>query len=162
MTPAGPLLPPDPLDHARRTLLASLSETAIRRFVKFLVVGGSGVLIQAAILRLLVGGFRIDPTVSNLCAAAVAIFSNFNLNNVWTFATEKIEGLTTYLRKMASFYATSSVGVIVIQTGAIFAGDLLFGKRFYLEYFLVGTAILVAYNFSVYRLVIWRREPGMD
>ncbi len=135
------------------------SETAVR-FARFLLVGGSGVIVQGAILHVLVGNLRLDPTVSNLGAAAVAIFSNFNLNNAWTFGDERARGVDGYLRKLAGFYATSAVGVVAIQTGAIFAGDLLFGKAFYLEYFLIGTAILLAYNFSVYRLVIWRTEPG--
>jgi dolichol-phosphate mannosyltransferase len=124
-------------------------------FGKFLVVGAIGLLLQTVILQVLVG-MRVDPALASLSGAVVAIFSNFNLNNHWTFRSDRIEGVGPYLRKLASFYATSAIGVLLIQTGVIFVGDETFGRSLYFAYFILGTALLVAYNFSVYRLVIWR------
>jgi dolichol-phosphate mannosyltransferase len=123
------------------------------------VVGGTGFLIQAIILRILVGVVKIDPTISNLSGAVVAIFSNYNLNNFWTFKTEKVKSFGQYLWKLLNFYATSAIGVILIQTGIIFLGDALFGKKYYFIYFIFGTAILLIYNFTVYRFIIWRKKP---
>jgi len=143
----------------RYIVSASVQERLGGAFGRFLIVGGTGFVIQATILRLLVEAFRIDPTLANLSGAAVAIFSNFNLNNMWTFGNQKIEGLTPYLRKMAIFYATSAVGVVAIQTGVIFAGDMTLGRGLYFGYFVLGTALLLIYNFSAYRMIIWRREP---
>ncbi len=140
----------------RYIVCASLQERLGGSFGRFLVVGGTGFLLQALILRLLVGA-GADPTLANLIGAAVAIFSTFNLNNMWTFAGERFEGFEPYLRKIASFYATSAIGVVLIQTGVILVGDEVMGRSFYLGFFVLGTALLVAYNFSVYRLVIWRR-----
>jgi dolichol-phosphate mannosyltransferase len=143
----------------RYVVSATMQEKLGGSFGKFLVVGGIGFVIQAVILRLLVGVVGTDPTIANLSGAAVSIFSNFNLNNMWTFGSRKIEGLAPYLRKMASFYATSAIGVVAIQTGVILAGDTIFGRGLYFAYFMLGTALLLIYNFSVYRLIIWRREP---
>jgi putative flippase GtrA len=99
---------------------------------------------------------RVDPAIASLLGAVVAIFSNFNLNNHWTFRSDRIKGYLPYLRKLASFYATSAIGVILIQTGIIFVGDEIFGRSLYFVYFILGTALLLVYNFAVYRLVIWR------
>lgn len=128
-------------------------------FGKFLVVGGIGFILQAVILRTLVDVLKYNPSIANLLGAVVAIFSNYNLNNLWTFKTEKINGFAQYLWKMLHFYATSAVGVIFIQTGVIFLGDQFLGRKYYFIYFLAGTAILLVYNFTVYRFIIWRKKP---
>jgi putative flippase GtrA len=99
---------------------------------------------------------RVDPALASLLGAVVAIFFNFNLNNHWTFRSDRIKGFLPYLRKLAGFYATSAIGVILIQTGIIFVGDEIFGRSLYFAYFILGTALLLGYNFTVYRLVIWR------
>ena len=141
-------------------ITARIRELVFGPFGKFLVVGGTGFVLQAIILRILVGIFKVDPTVSNLLGAVVAIFSNYNLNNFWTFKSEKVSSIGQYLWKLLNFYATSAIGVIIIQTGIIFLGDTLFGKKFYFLYFIFGTAILLVYNFTVYRLIIWRKKPS--
>ena len=141
-------------------ITARIKELVFGPFGKFLVVGGTGFVIQAIILRIMVGVLNIDPTISNLTGAVAAIFSNYNLNNHWTFKQEKISGFGQYLWKLLNFYATSAVGVIVIQTGIIFLGDTFLGKKYYFLYFIFGTAILLIYNFTVYRLIIWRKKPS--
>ena len=128
-------------------------------FGKFLVVGGTGFVIQAVILKILVDGFNINPSISNLLGAVFAIFSNYNLNNFWTFKTEQVKGFGQYLWKLLNFYATSAIGVILIQTGIIFLGDTFIGRKYYFLYFIVGTGFLLIYNFTVYRLIIWRKKP---
>jgi dolichol-phosphate mannosyltransferase len=139
-------------------IMARIKELVFGPFGKFLVVGGIGFILQAVILRIMVEWFKIDPSISNLTGAVVAIFSNYNLNNLWTFRTEKIHGILQYFWKMSHFYATSAIGVIFIQTGIIFVGDTLFGKQFYFFYFIFGTGILLIYNFTVYRFIIWRKK----
>lgn len=127
-------------------------------FGKFLVVGGLGFAINALILKILVDFAHLDPAISNFVGAVAAIFSNYNFNNVWTFKDKKIKSLSVYLKKLFQFYVTSAFGVIFIQSGTIFIGDLLVGKRFYFIYFLIGTFLLLIWNFSVYNLVIWKKH----
>ena len=127
----------------RYVITASIKEIVFGPFGKFLVVGGTGFVITGIILRVMVGVLNIDPTISNLSGAVVAIFSNYNLNNFWTFKTEKVIGIGQYLWKLLNFYATSAIGVIIIQTGIIFLGDTFFGKKYYFLYFIFGTAILL-------------------
>ena len=129
------------------------------KFGKFLVVGGTGFVIQAIVLKVLVEGFNVHPAIASLAGAVLAIFSNFNLNNIWTFKTEKVKGVGMYFWKLLHFYGTSAVGVIVIQAGIIFLGDHFIGRKYYFIYFLVGTFILMLYNFTMYRFVIWRKKP---
>lgn len=128
-------------------------------FGKFLVVGGIGFFLQAIILRVLVENFHFVPAIASLIGAVVAVFSNYNLNNLWTFKNERVKTITQYIWKMLNFYATSAFGVIIIQSGIIYLGDIIFGRQYYFFYFIFGTGILLIYNFSVYRLIIWRKKP---
>ena len=147
------------IDLLKYVITASIKEKIFGSFGKFLVVGGIGFTLQAVILRVLVEGFNYAPAVASLMGAVVAIFSNYNLNNLWTFKNERAAGIIQYFAKMLKFYATSAIGVTVIQSGIIFLGDTLIGRKYYFIYFLVGTAVLLVYNFSMYRFVIWRRKP---
>ena len=128
-------------------------------FGKFLVVGGTGFILQAVILTILVEVFGISPALASLTGSVVAIFSNYNLNNLWTFKKERAHGALQYFWKMAKFYATSAAGVIFIQTGIVYLGDVLIGRKYYFIYFVIGTGFLMIYNFTMYRFVIWRKKP---
>lgn len=135
-----------------------IKEIVFGRFGKFLVVGGFGFVLNAVILRVGVESFKINPTVANLIGAVIAIFSNYNFNNLWTFKEHRVSGFGLYIWKLFQFYATSAIGVIFIQTGTIFLGDTFLGKKGYFIYFLVGTTLLLVWNFTVYNRFIWKKK----
>lgn len=144
-------------------------ELATGSFGKFLVVGGLGFVINFVVLWFLHSYSHVDPFWANLAGAALAIFSNFNFNNVWTFKEHKIHGVFQYFWKMLQFYATSAFGVIFIQSGTIYIGDLIikpdvifnFGPlhvRYYILYFLLGTFFILIWNYFIYSKFIWRKK----
>lgn len=136
--------------------------------VKFLAVGGVGFVLNAGILRILSGTYHWDHSLANLVGAAVAIFSNFNGNNLWTFQGRTITGIGSYLWKLLHFYAASAFGVIFIQTGTIFVATKIIGDgtlhllgvgiSYYLIYFFFGTVLVVCWNFFAYNKLIWNRK----
>lgn len=132
------------------------------KFGKFLVVGGFGFIINWIVLNVLITVFNMRPEFANLSGAALAIFSNYNFNNLWTFGERKATNAGSYLLKMLQFYATSSFGVIFIQTGTIYLLGLLIGHNSKLlinVYFIIGTGLLMIWNFTVYNKIIWRKKP---
>lgn len=135
-----------------------INELLTGSFGKFLIVGGLGFIINAVILRVLVESFHLNPSVANLGGAVVAIFSNFNFNNLWTFKDSKIHGAAQYLLKLIQFYATSAFGVIFIQTGTIFILDHLLGTKYYFYYFILGTGLLLIWNYTIYNKFIWKKK----
>ena len=139
-------------------ITARIKEIILGKFGKFLAVGGLGFVINAVVLRVLVEGFNFAPVPANLIGAACAIFSNFNLNNLWTFGERKANTIISYFSKLIQFYATSAFGVVFIQTGTIFLGGTFIGRQYYFIYFLVGTGILLTWNFTMYSVVIWRKK----
>ncbi|MEK7501979.1 MAG: glycosyltransferase, partial [Patescibacteria group bacterium] len=143
-------------------LSARIKEILINgKFGKFLIVGGTGFIINWVVLNLLITFFDIPPEAANLFGAVLAIFSNYNINNLWTFGERRATSVTSYFLKMMQFYATSSFGVIFIQTGTIFLLRQLIGQdsRLFVNiYFIIGTGFLMMWNFTVYNKVIWRRK----
>jgi len=137
--------------------LSRVDEIINGSFGKFLVVGGIGFIINAVILVMLHNA-HVSATLSNLAGAAVAIFSNFNFNNLWTFKQQKISGIGQYLTKLLHFYASSAFGVIVIQTGTIWLGERLIGEKYYFDFFLLGTSLLLIWNYFMYSKVIWKKS----
>lgn len=128
---------------------------------KFLVVGGTGFMLQLLLYRFLVINSHYPLGFLSLVSAQLAIFSNYNLNNLWTFKKDRATNPYSYMKKMIGFFGTSNIGVIIIQSGAIQLGEILFGRKFPLPYvyFVFGTGILMVWNFSMYRFVIWRKKP---
>jgi putative flippase GtrA len=110
-------------------------------------------------LRLLVEGLGWIPYFANLVGAVFAIFSNNNLNNLWTFRHHRATSFGKYMRRLLQFYLTSAFGVIFIQTGAIFIGvHFITSTKDYFVYFLIGTFFLLMWNFFIYSRVIWRKK----
>jgi dolichol-phosphate mannosyltransferase len=139
-------------------VISRAKELLFGKFGKFLVVGGTGFVINYVVLIVLSDIYHWDHSWANLLGAAIAIFSNYNLNNFWTFKDGKITGLFSYLYKLIQFYLTSAFGVIFIQTGVIFLGDKLINEKYYQLYFLVGTSLLLVWNFAIYNMVIWKKK----
>ena len=146
------------MDVVKYVVFSRIKELMFGKFGKFLVVGGLGFIINAVLYELLVGSTNFPLAISNLIAAQFAIFSNFNFNNIWTFKNHKAANVLSYFKKMIGFFATSNIGVILIQSGTIQLGDMLYGKNYYRIYFLVGTFFLLIWNFTMYSKVIWKKK----
>lgn len=149
------------IDLLKYIITASIKEKIFGSFGKFLVVGGTGFIIQLIVYRIIINSTTLPLGLSNLLSAQLAIFSNYNLNNLWTFKKERAKGFSAYLLKMLGFFASSNTGVLFIQSGIVQLGEILFGRAFPLPYvyFVFATGILLVYNFTMYRFVIWRRKP---
>lgn len=146
-------------DLLKYIITARIKEILTGSFGKFLVVGGFGFTINASLYWIFVNNTNLSLAISNQVAAQFAIFSNYNFNNLWTFKERKSSSIFNYFKKMAIFFLTSNIGVLFIQTGTIKIGDLLYGREHYFIYFLIGTAFLLVWNFTIYSKVIWRKKP---
>lgn len=142
-------------------VISRIKELLFGSFGKFLVVGGLGFLIQLILYRSLISKTSLPLGIASLLSAQLAIFSNYNLNNLWTFKKDRATTPRTYLKKMLGFFASSNVGVLIIQSGLVQLGEVVFGRQYPLPYvyFVLATGLLLIYNFTMYRFVIWRKKP---
>lgn len=169
-----------PLSYMQDTLLyllrTRLNDLMASRIFKFLVVGGTGTLIQLIslqILRALLPDFEIAFLSKFIFATFVsielAIAANFLLNNTWTFADRKLEQ-SKMLGKFLQFNLTSG-GSIVIQLFVNFFGEKFIGiKEIFivplvgmvfdtgLVFAMTGIVIGLFWNFFAYNRFIWKSK----
>ncbi len=137
------------------------------RIFKFVVVGGTGALIQLLALSL----YRqfLNYEVASFFAIESAVVSNFILNNVWTFADRKVE--VSQLPASFVTFNLASAGSIVIQYAVALGGKLLFGlptlfmipflgKAFDAGqlYAILGILIGMFWNFFAYNKFVWTKK----
>ncbi len=109
------------------------------RFLRFGLVGSSGVVINLAALWLFHDELGLPLEPAGMLAVALAIVNNFVWNNYWTF------GATGFAaRRLARFVAVSLVGMAINVT----ALKLLvhFGAH-YLPADLAGILVATSWNF---------------
>ena len=125
------------------------------RFIKFGTVGFIGYVVNAVGLEIF-GKTSFPEWGIWASATELAIISNFILNNVWTFKTEKITGVAKLLNKFLQFIGTS-LGALVIQAVFGTLGVLVFGRgsRQMLLPFIIVFLVL-PYNYFMYNAVIWK------
>lgn len=146
-----------PSEYIRNVLLYVANERFVfvvrGQFGKFLVVGLIGFVINTIVLEVLVA-IGAHPVLGNAAGAEGAIISNFFLNNSWTFGHKKIKA-RNILPKFFQFNGTS-LGALLIQSGIVAIGTFLFGVGAYRWFYLLGVAVGLIWNYSMYSRIIWK------
>lgn len=126
-------------------------------FVKFVIVGGTGFIIDSTILWVLVHMFDFLPTFAKIVSAESAIISNYTLNNFWSFSHKKLNNtLYHYLRGLVKFNIVSS-GNIIIQTIGITILTHLFGTELIVLFnALIIFVFVIPYSYFFYNKFIWK------
>jgi dolichol-phosphate mannosyltransferase len=62
-----------------------ITSKKLQEFIKFAIVGGSGVLVNMGLLFILTRFLSVRLEIASPIAIEVSILSNFTLNNLWTF-----------------------------------------------------------------------------
>lgn len=136
-----------------------------KRFIKFLIVGGTGFFLQMLTVWIIVH-LGVEQFIAAMIGGEVAILSNFMINNLWTFGdTKEIKEQGSFLRRLVKFNV-ASLGAIVIQGFVTYVavhalGEhlVLFGKSIPTSIVvLVPTILLVVIplNYFVYNRIIWK------
>lgn len=130
-----------------------------RRFIKFMIVGGTGLVIQTIVYYFL--GFvtrLVRPSIATIIGGQLAIISNFLLNNLWTFKDRKISRISALLLKFLQFWLTSNFAVLVLQGGTVRIGETLVGKESFLIhlFFILGLVATLIWNYTIYNRFIWK------
>lgn len=81
----------------------------IEQFIKFCVVGGSGVFVDFGITYLCKEWLRINKYVANSLGFLCASTTNYLLNRIWTFRNDNPDIASQYLR----FLSIALVGLAI-------------------------------------------------
>jgi len=131
------------------------------RFIKFNLVGLSGVVVNEGLLVLLESeGFNL--IYSSIVAIEVSIVTNFFLNDFWTFRDRRHGHIAT---RFGKFNGLMIIG-LVVNLVILYAGTDLFGVNYALSNLAgIAAAFLVRYWLSLKYTWIKKEEqsaqPGL-
>ncbi len=74
---------------SRIITFAKRNKKELKRFVKFMVVGGLGAVVDFGALNLLAHVFDVDLRIAGTLSFALAVTSNFLWNRYWTYPESK-------------------------------------------------------------------------
>lgn len=130
-----------------------------KSFFKYVVVGGTGFLIQTFVSKILISNF-LHPGISVSIGAEGAIISNYILNNYWTFSYKKITGMKI-LYKFIQFNFVS-VGAIIIQGLVVSIGTHFFGISSWFVFMILAIIfIVIPYSYFIYNRFIWKTHQSI-
>jgi len=178
---SGSTFDPSAAGRGRRQLeeLATDRRGAVKRLVKFGIVGASGVPVTLLANYLLHAVAGLVLPVSTALAVEVAIFTNFLGNHLWTFAGSDVRTRTIPLverqpvvgpmvtwalrpsvRRFVKFNAVSLVGLVITTlvttfTASHYGTELreIAGPAYFLLANLIGIAVAMVWNFLAN--VVW-------
>lgn len=146
------------LDYLRHLVRLRTAGLPVNRFLRFAVVGLSGVIVDMGLLFLL-----SDPTTlgwgltrSKLLAAEAAIINNFLWNDVWTFGDVSAHqrGPAQRLRRFGKFQLICLAGVAINTVLLNLQFNLLHMNRYVAN--AVAIAAVTGWNFWLNLKLSWR------
>lgn len=130
----------------------------IERFVRFGIVGFSGVFVDMAVLYVMSEVFGLGLTRSKIIAGEVAILNNFLWNDAWTFAdiAQGQKGWKARIKRFLKFNTICLGGLILNVLLINFFYNLVFQKNFKYLSNLIAIALVTVWNFWINLKLNWR------
>lgn len=144
------------IEYLRHLLRLRFARWPMGKFVRFGLVGFSGVFVNMAALYVLRNFCNLELTRSLILAAELAIISNFLWNDVWTFGeiSKRQRGLRQRLKRLLKFNTICLMGLIlnVLLVNVMFN---IFGMNEYLAN-LIAILAVTLWNFWINMKLSWR------
>jgi dolichol-phosphate mannosyltransferase len=91
----------------------------IIRFVRFCIVGLTGVVVNAGLFHVFCTFSTIDYRIASLFSIEIAILNNFAWNYHWTFGDRKRSGLKSILSGFIRFNVSSGLTAMIVNWGIL-------------------------------------------
>jgi dolichol-phosphate mannosyltransferase len=88
-----------------------INSKKLEEFIKFAIVGGSGVVVNMGLLFILTRFLSVRLEIASPIAIEVSILSNFFLNNLWTF--KKRNTHVTFWSRIFRYHLVTGLAGIV-------------------------------------------------
>jgi dolichol-phosphate mannosyltransferase len=137
-------------------ILAKLTGDRISpRFIMFMGVGGSGVLVHLIFLKAGLESFGFNFAFAQIAASYGAMTWNFFLNNFLTFSDRSHKGFWGLLVGLVKFYLVCTIGALanIGVAQAVYEADT--------QWWVAGIAgafIAAVFNFAVSSAFAWRKS----
>lgn len=124
----------------------------LEEFIKFGIVGGSGVLVNMGLLYALTRFLSIRLEIASPIAIWISILTNFFLNNLWTF--KKRETIIPFWSRLFRYHLVSGLAGLVNYVILLLLVNLM-GMHDLLSN-LIGIAVGTVINYSLNSFWTWR------
>jgi dolichol-phosphate mannosyltransferase len=137
-------------------LFLSTKGGELGRFIKFCLVGASGIGISTAVFWLLFNLVGLHDLIALPLSVEVSIISGFTLNNLWTFRDKKANKLKDSIKRALKFNLVSLISMLLYF--AIYAPLTRLLGLYEPLAFLIAVGAGVIWNFSMSLLWTWRTK----
>lgn len=124
-------------------------------FLKFAIVGISGIVVNQGLLALQVDVWGVDLKIAGIIAIELSILNNFFLNNLWTWKARKKHNFATRLLRYHMVTALS--GGVNYLTLLILTDS---AEMHYLTANLIGIGLGMIINFSLNHLWTFQKKDA--
>ena len=121
------------------------------KFLKFCIVGFSGVFVDFGTTWILKEKIKINKYIANSCGFILAASSNYLWNRIWTFKSNNTQIGAEYL----SFIAISLLGLVFNNLIIWFLSDKL-KWNFYLSK-IIAIGVVTVWNFGMNFLITFHK-----
>lgn len=91
-----------------------MNELFLIKFIRFCIVGGSGVVVDFGITYLLKERMRLNKYAANSCGFLTAATTNYILNRIWTFRS-----IDPHIARQYLIFIAISLAGLAINNGVI-------------------------------------------
>ncbi|MCX6278297.1 MAG: GtrA family protein [Bacteroidetes bacterium] len=125
------------------TIPSFFTEAFFLKFIKFSLVGFSGVFVDFGITFICKEILKIQKYVANICGFALAATTNYFMNRIWTFHSTNPNIMLEFTR----FFIIALIG-LMINLLIIWAMTGKFKVNFYISK-LAATLVVTLWNFLI-------------
>ena len=140
------------LDYLRHLSRLARASGEAGQFLRFWVVGITGVFVNLGILLALTKFVGFDYRISAIFAIEISILSNFTLNEIWTFGKRLKK--SSLAKRAASFNLACAIGAVINYVVLLTLTEI-----FHLHYLLsnlVGIACATLWNYFMSATWVWK------
>lgn len=140
----------------QKTIKDRIDKQFIIRLVKFGVVGGSGVFVNMFLLWVCKDHLNLPLSIASLIAIGISIFTNFILNNYWTWKESSEKHKYSFIHRMWRYYLSASIAAIINYVVLIVLSEFL--GIHYLVSNLIGIALGTLINFGLGEFWVFKKN----
>ncbi|MCC3432901.1 MAG: glycosyltransferase, partial [Microcoleus sp. PH2017_03_ELD_O_A] len=144
------------IEYLRHLFILRFARWPVGKFLRFGIVGFSGVFVNMGVLYVLRNSLHLELTRSLIIAAELAIISNFLWNDLWTFGdiSKRQPGNRQRFKRLLKFNTICLMGLIlnVLLVNLMFN---VFGINEYLAN-LIAIVAVTLWNFWINMKLSWR------
>lgn len=148
------------VSHPRLAIVSALRNRELRRFIRFGLVGLSGVGVNMGTFWLFTRIGHVKDLVALIIAYIAATLSNFILNDIWTFRDKRVTGVRATSMRAVKFALVSGVAVGLYY--AVYTPLTRVAGVYDLLALAIAIGVGLVWNFTANVLWTWKKAGGAE